>query len=65
MTTADFLPKIKKWAISKGTEPDKWTIGNLTRNNGSFDDAALVGLLTEETEDVAGAFGARNVSLCN
>lgn len=64
MTQQQFLDGMKAWGHSLNSDPGKWTIGGLRRNDGGgFDDASLVRLLTEETEDVAGAFGARNVSV--
>lgn len=63
MTQAEFFAGIKGWGHRLDPDPGRWEIAELQRNdNGSFDDAVLVDLLTEETEDVAGAFGARNVS---
>jgi hypothetical protein len=42
-------------------DPGKWTFGGLTRGvAGGFDDAGLE-ILSSTTEDLAGAFGARNV----
>lgn len=62
------LPELSKglraWASTIDKDPGKRTFNNLQRTeNGSFEDAALVELLRESTEDVAGAFGARNVPL--
>jgi hypothetical protein len=63
MTRQQLLDGVKAWGLRLDADPGKWKIGGLKRNpGGSFDDADLVRLLTEETEDVAGAFGARNVS---
>lgn len=54
---------LKAWAHQLPADPGAWIFGDLKRTEtGSFSDADLVGLLTAETEDVAGAFGARNVS---
>jgi hypothetical protein len=62
LTQEQFLAGVKAWGHSIDADPGKWTFANLKRGaSGSFEDAALVQLLTEETEDVAGAFGARNV----
>jgi linoleate 10R-lipoxygenase len=63
VTQAQFLNGLKNWGHSIPVDPGTWTFGGLERGtSGSFDDAGLVQLLTEETEDIAGAFGARNVS---
>jgi hypothetical protein len=62
ITQAQLYEGFKKWGHSFDTDPGKWTFGGLTRNaTGSFEDAGLVSILTSTTEDVAGAFGARNV----
>ena len=64
MTQQQFLDGMKAWGHQLDTDPGKWTFGGLKRTvGGGFDDASLVKLLSEETEDVAGAFGARNVSV--
>jgi hypothetical protein len=63
ITQAEFAAGMRAWGHSLDPDPSRWTFADLQRkDNGSFDDAALVELLTKETEDVAGAFGARNVS---
>lgn len=63
LTQAEFLKGLQNWARTIPADPGTWTFGDLERGaNGSFNDADLVRLLTEETEDIAGAFGARNVS---
>ncbi|PVH91026.1 heme peroxidase, partial [Periconia macrospinosa] len=62
ITQAQLYEGFKKWGHSLDTDPGKWTFGGLTRNaTGSFEDAGLVSILTKTTEDIAGAFGARNV----
>ncbi|KAH8646471.1 fatty acid oxygenase [Tricladium varicosporioides] len=62
MTQQQLLDGVKAWGHHLDADPGKWEVGGLKRNaGGGFDDADLVRLLTEETEDVAGAFGARNV----
>jgi hypothetical protein len=63
ITQAEFMNGLKAWGHGIDCDPGKWTFGGLKRTaTGVFDDGSLVKLLTEETEDVAGAFGARNVS---
>jgi len=45
--------------------PEKRTLGNLSRRaDGTFDDDALVKILQESVEDVAGSFGANRVPNC-
>jgi hypothetical protein len=62
ITQAQLFEGFKKWGHSLDSDPGKWTFGDLKRNDtGSFDDAGLVSILSDTTEDVAGAFGARNV----
>ncbi|OGE48982.1 hypothetical protein PENARI_c024G08716 [Penicillium arizonense] len=62
ITQAEFMNRLKAWGHSIDSDPGKWTFGGLKRTaTGGFDDSSLVKLLTEETEDVAGAFGARNI----
>jgi len=62
LTQTQLYEGFKKWGHSLDSDPGKWTFGGLTRNAaGGFDDARLVSILSSTTEDVAGAFGARNV----
>jgi hypothetical protein len=62
LTQTQLADGLKKWGHSLDSDPGKWTFGGLTRKtDGSFEDAGLVAILTESTEDLAGAFGARNV----
>ncbi|KAF2638101.1 heme peroxidase [Massarina eburnea CBS 473.64] len=62
ITQAQLYEGFKKWGHSLDTDPSKWTFGGLKRNEkGGFEDAGLVGILSSTTEDLAGAFGARNV----
>ncbi|KAI9147362.1 heme peroxidase [Paramyrothecium foliicola] len=62
LTQAQLYEGLKRWGHSLDADPGKWTFGGLKRNDaGGFDDAGLISLLNETTEDVAGAFGARNV----
>lgn len=59
----DYFNKIKDWHASiKACNPEERKITGLERNNqGKFDDERLVTILTESTEDIAGAFGPKNV----
>ncbi len=62
ITRQQFLDGLRAWGHGIDADPGKWTFGGLQRGaTGGFADADLVKLITEETEDVAGAFGARNV----
>jgi hypothetical protein len=62
LTQAQLYEGFKKWGHSLDDDPAKWTFGGLTRNAaGGFDDGGLVAILSDTTEDTAGAFGARNV----
>ncbi|SMR63435.1 unnamed protein product [Zymoseptoria tritici ST99CH_3D1] len=62
ITQAELVEGFKAWGHSLDADPSKWTFGGLQRNSaGGFDDGALVDILARTTEDVAGAFGARNV----
>jgi hypothetical protein len=62
LTQTQLFEGFKKWGHTMDADPAKWVFGDLTRNaSGGFDDAGLVHILTSTTEDIAGAFGARNV----
>ncbi|KAF2152176.1 heme peroxidase [Myriangium duriaei CBS 260.36] len=62
MTQQDLQTGFARWGRSVDQDPAKWEFGPLKRNaEGGFDDAALVTVLADTIEDVAGAFGARNV----
>lgn len=66
VTQWELLPKLKKWLDERGPDPSKWELdsGRYKRTaNGAFDDADLIQILTDSTEDVACAFGPRNVPL--
>ncbi|KAH6610036.1 fatty acid oxygenase [Trichoderma cornu-damae] len=57
-----FLQAIRRRTTDIPQDPQKWTFGDLKRtSDGSFSDDGLVKLLQAATENVAGAFGARNV----
>ncbi|KAF1839413.1 heme peroxidase [Decorospora gaudefroyi] len=63
LTQTQLFEGFKRWGHSLDADPSKWTFAGLKRNDttGKFDDAGLVSILTSTTEDIAGAFGARNV----
>jgi linoleate 10R-lipoxygenase len=51
----EFLGGLQKWFQTQPEDPAAWTFGGLKRQeDGSFSDAALVKLLTEGSENVAG-----------
>lgn len=53
---------MRNWAHALPKDPSQWVFNKLERQeDGSFPDAALVGLLKDATDTVAGSFGARNV----
>ncbi|KAH8800451.1 heme peroxidase family protein [Xylogone sp. PMI_703] len=61
-STDEFLQGLRTWRGSLPEDPEKWTFGGLTRlEDGKFPDAELVRLLQSGTENVSGAFGARNI----
>lgn len=61
---ADMFAAMKRWAHSLPKDPADWTFGGLKRNDqGEFNDADLVDILSSTTDDVAAAFGARNVPI--
>ncbi|KAH8668546.1 heme peroxidase [Xylariales sp. PMI_506] len=64
LTEDELVSGFAAWAHRLDADPGKWTFGGMDRNSaGGFDDSALVSILTSTTEDVAGAFGARNVPI--
>ncbi|SPO05473.1 related to Psi-producing oxygenase A [Cephalotrichum gorgonifer] len=61
LSVTEFLGGLRKWFQDQPEDPGKWTFGNLKRKeDGSFDDVSLVNLLQAGSENVAGAYGARN-----
>ncbi|EXJ55141.1 hypothetical protein A1O7_08066 [Cladophialophora yegresii CBS 114405] len=66
VTQWELLPRLKQWLDERGSDPSKWQLdsGKYKRTaNGAFRDEDLVEILTQSTEDVACAFGPRNVPL--
>lgn len=63
LSTTEFLTILRTWASTNlPRDPSQWTFNDFTRKeDGSFADTELIGLLTAATDTVAGAFGARNV----
>ena len=61
---ATFGMKLYQWLGKQGNDPAKWNLddGKFKRNaRGCFRDEDLCNILSDATEDVAGAFGPRNV----
>ncbi|GAA6004081.1 hypothetical protein JCM10207_002416 [Rhodosporidiobolus poonsookiae] len=59
LTRADFGKALGQLAAQQGSDPRNWTIPGIQRTaSGRFDDDDLCRILTEATEDIAGAFGA-------
>lgn len=57
-----FLTTLGMWEAGLSSDPQARPFANLQRSaDGSLDDDALVKILAEGTEDVAGAFGSTNV----
>lgn len=57
-----FMRGVGEWEAKIPHDPAERTFGGLERQaNGTFNDDDLVKILSESIEDVAGAFGARNV----
>ncbi|KAJ9612991.1 hypothetical protein H2200_002932 [Cladophialophora chaetospira] len=66
VTVPELLLTLRKWVEALGSDPSKWQLdsGKYKRTeNGAFRDEDLIKILTEATEDVACAFGPRNVPL--
>lgn len=58
----EFLRGVGRWEASLSDDPVERNIAGLDRKaDGSYHEDDLVKILTESIEDVAGAFGARNV----
>ncbi|ETI20690.1 hypothetical protein G647_07032 [Cladophialophora carrionii CBS 160.54] len=66
VTQWELLPRLKQWLDERGSDPSKWQLdsGKYKRTaSGAFRDEDLIDILTQSTEDVACAFGPRNVPL--
>lgn len=66
VTQADLLKALRRWLEKIGNDPTKWELdgGKYKRTErGTFRDEDLVKILSDATEDVACAFGPRNVPL--
>ena len=56
MTIQEFMEGAHKWVDTHDKDPGKWLFGDFKkrRDDGSFDDEALVGLLQAGSEDLGG-----------
>ena len=61
----DLIKRLREWQIGiESIDPGKREFGEMARNaNGTFNDADLVKILSDSTEDVACAFGPQNVPI--
>ena len=60
----DLVRALREWAMQQDPDPSKWPLdnGKYKRNaRGAFEDSDLIEVLADATEDVACAFGPRNV----
>ncbi|GAA5952514.1 hypothetical protein JCM21900_003401 [Sporobolomyces salmonicolor] len=59
LTEVDFGTALSRLAQSQGKDPKKWSIPGITRTeSGRFNDDDLAKIISDATEEVAGAFGA-------
>ncbi|BGP26129.1 fatty acid oxygenase PpoA [Rhodotorula toruloides] len=64
VTESDFMKALGKLNAKQGADPTKWEIPGIQRTaDGSFNDNDLCRILTEATNEVAGAFGANGSPL--
>ena len=62
ITQTQFLTGVGRWESRLSSDPLKRPFAEIQRSaDGSLDDDALVNILADSTQDVAGAFGATNV----
>ncbi|KAG9780764.1 heme peroxidase, partial [Aureobasidium melanogenum] len=64
VTEADLLNALRKWLSKVDPDPSKWELGGgkyKRTERGTFRDEDLINILSDATEDVACAFGPRNV----
>ncbi|GAA5869954.1 hypothetical protein JCM8547_008113 [Rhodosporidiobolus lusitaniae] len=65
LTETDFTTALRGLSSKLGSDPKQWTIPGLTRQaDGRFADADLCKILTEATDEIAGAFGANGSPAC-
>jgi hypothetical protein len=58
-----FVKGLRDWEKKLPQEPSQWEFGGMERDKdtGAFDDADLIKIIADSTEDVASAFGPRQV----
>jgi Animal haem peroxidase len=64
LSEKDLITGLQEWAMKQNRDPSKWPLdnGKYKRNaRGAFEDSDLINILADATEDVACAFGPRNV----
>lgn len=62
LTMDEFMKGLHDWVNRLPNDPSVWTFGGMKRTkSGSFKDADLVEIISDSTEDVACAFGPRQV----
>lgn len=62
VSMTQFLTRVGMWETGLSSDPQKRPFANLQRSaDGSLNDDALVNILADGAEDVAGAFGSTNV----
>jgi len=62
----ELIGRLRQWAMEQDSDPGKWNLdgGKYKRDkHGRFNDEDLVNILSDATEDVACAFGPRNVPI--
>lgn len=64
LSERDLIVALQKWVMKQNPDPSKWPLdnGKYKRSaRGAFEDSDLITILADATEDVACAFGPRNV----
>lgn len=58
----EFVKGLHDWVAKLPKNPEKWTFGNMKRTkSGAFRDEDLIKIIADSTEDIACAFGPRQV----
>jgi hypothetical protein len=63
LTMEQFVKGLRDWEKKLPQEPNQWEFGDMKRDKdtGAFDDVDLIKIITDSTEDIASAFGPRQV----
>lgn len=63
LSMEQFVKGLRDWEKKLPQEPDQWEFGDMKRDKstGAFDDADLIKIIADSTEDIANAFGPRQV----